>query len=182
MIYSWVHKNLHTDNFFFTVAVHLSEQKMNEIKVQTFSLNLRVLTWTHWRHTVLIYSKSYSEHVAHVTHVTRVLHRLPQHGLYTKAEKCEFHQSKILFLGYRIGPEGVAMEGGKVAAVTEWPGPTTMKQLRQFLGFANFYKRFIRGYSSVAAPLKDLSQGGEGLGGGTHQHYPALSDPFLYIP
>lgn len=98
---------------------------------------------------ILIYSPSYPEHI---THVTRVLRCLLEHGPYVKAKKCEFHKS-VSFLEYRIGPDGVTMEGAKVAVVTEWPEPTTVKELQRFLGFANFCRQFIRGYSLVAAPL-----------------------------
>ncbi|KAI2663508.1 Transposon Tf2-9 polyprotein [Labeo rohita] len=99
---------------------------------------------------ILIYSNSYSEHIQHVR---AVLQRLIQHQLYAKEEKCEFHQEKIAFLGYIISPEGIAMDDSKVYAVRNWPCPSTLKELQRFLGFANFYRRFIRGFSSVAAPL-----------------------------
>ncbi|KAL0202703.1 hypothetical protein M9458_000721, partial [Cirrhinus mrigala] len=92
---------------------------------------------------ILIYSSSYAEHVQHVR----------AHQLYAKEEKCEFHQEKIAFLGYIISPEGVN-------AVRNWPRPTTLKELQRFLGFANFYRRFIRGFSTVAAPLSSMIKRG----------------------
>ncbi|KAK3570829.1 hypothetical protein QTP86_027643 [Hemibagrus guttatus] len=70
-----------------------------------------------------------------------------------KAEKCAFHQSSVHFLGYIIDRSGVRMDERKVAAVRDWPLPTTIKELQRFLGFANFYRRFIRGYSSITSPL-----------------------------
>lgn len=73
-----------------------------------------------------------------------------------KAKKCEFHKSEIAFLGYRIGLGGVAMDDRKVKAVTEWPEPKTVKELQRFLGFTNFYQRFIKNFSMVAAPLTSL--------------------------
>ncbi|KAL1252237.1 hypothetical protein QQF64_020033 [Cirrhinus molitorella] len=79
--------------------------------------------------------------------------RLIDHQLYAKREKCDFHLTKISFLGYIISPEGVAMDDKKVNAVLKWPQPTTLKELQRFLGFANFYRRFIRQFSTVAAPL-----------------------------
>uniref|UniRef100_A0A4W5RRF9 ribonuclease H n=1 Tax=Hucho hucho TaxID=62062 RepID=A0A4W5RRF9_9TELE len=99
---------------------------------------------------ILIYSKTEAEHI---NHVRIVLARLLENQLYVKAEKCEFHVKQTSFLGYRISYHGVKMEEGKVQAVTEWPQPTTVKELQRFLGFANFYRRFIRNYSTIASPL-----------------------------
>ncbi|KAL0154119.1 hypothetical protein M9458_050578 [Cirrhinus mrigala] len=106
---------------------------------------------------ILIYSSSHAEHIQHVR---AVLQRLIKHQLYCKEEKCEFHQEKVAFLGYIISPEGVAMDEKKVNAVRNWPRPTTLKELQRFLGFANFYRRFIRGFSSVAAPLSSMVKRG----------------------
>ncbi|KAI2667669.1 Transposon Tf2-9 polyprotein [Labeo rohita] len=102
---------------------------------------------------ILIFSNSLHEHV---NHVRTVLQRLISHHLYAKEEKCEFHQDKISFLGYIISSEGVAMDEKKVNAVLNWPRPTTLKELQRFLGFANFYRRFIRHFSTVAAPLSAM--------------------------
>uniref|UniRef100_A0A3B3D3I6 Gypsy retrotransposon integrase-like protein 1 n=1 Tax=Oryzias melastigma TaxID=30732 RepID=A0A3B3D3I6_ORYME len=105
---------------------------------------------------ILVYSATFEEHVAHVR---QVLKRLIDNNLYIKGEKCEFHTTSTAFLGYVISPQGVAMDQGKVDAVLQWPQPKTVKELQRFLGFANFYRRFIRGFSSVAAPLTDLLKG-----------------------
>ncbi|KAK3508084.1 hypothetical protein QTP70_013058 [Hemibagrus guttatus] len=105
---------------------------------------------------ILVYSTSMEEHVCQVL---KVLVRLQQHHLYVKLEKCEFHRSVVIFLGYMISHQGVEMDLVKVRAVTEWPAPTTVWELQRFLGFANFYRRFIRNYSSVAGPLTSLLRG-----------------------
>ncbi|KAI2645252.1 Transposon Tf2-6 polyprotein [Labeo rohita] len=105
---------------------------------------------------ILVYSKTEEEHV---DHVRTVLSRLLQNQLYVKAEKCEFHVHQTSFLGYHISHQGVKMDITKIQAVTEWPRPTTVKELQRFLGFANFYRRFIRNYSMVAAPLTSLLKG-----------------------
>ncbi len=102
---------------------------------------------------ILIYSETYEEHVRHVR---TVLKRLLQHQLYAKAEKCEFHQETISFLGYVISSGGVAMDEQKVQAVVNWPQSTTLKELQRFLGFANFYRRFIRNFSMVAGPMTSI--------------------------
>ena len=103
---------------------------------------------------ILIFSKSEPEHVQHVQ---SVLQRLLENQLFVKAEKCEFHASEVTFLGFIIRPGQILMDPTKVKAVADWPIPITRKKLQQFLGFANFYWRFIRNYSSVAAPLTALT-------------------------
>ncbi len=102
---------------------------------------------------ILIYSETYEEHVRHIR---AVLKRLLQHQLYAKAEKCEFHQETISFLGYVISSGGVTMDEQKVRAVVNWPQPTTLKELQCYLGFVNFYRRFIRNFSTIAASMTSM--------------------------
>ncbi|KAI2649352.1 Transposon Tf2-6 polyprotein [Labeo rohita] len=102
---------------------------------------------------ILIYSKTEAEHVSHVR---AVLSRLLDNQLYVKAEKCEFHVHQTSFLGYQVSHQGVKMDSSKIQAVTEWPQPSTIKELQRFLDFVNFYRRFIRNYSTIAAPLTSL--------------------------
>ncbi len=106
---------------------------------------------------ILIYSETYEEHVIHLR---TVLKRPLQHQLYAKAEKCEFHQEAISFLGYIISSGGVAMDEQKVQAVVNWPQPTTLKELQRFLGFANFYRCFIHNFSTVAGPMTSMVKKG----------------------
>ncbi|KAK3529517.1 hypothetical protein QTP70_031959, partial [Hemibagrus guttatus] len=101
----------------------------------------------------LIYSRNLAEHRQHVR---EVLQWLRDYQLFLKAEKCAFHQSSVHFLGYIIDCSGVRMDERKVAAVRDWLPPTTIKELQRFLGFANFYRRFSRGYSSITSPLTSL--------------------------
>ena len=103
---------------------------------------------------ILIFSRSLAEHKLHVR---QVLQRLLENRLFVKAEKCEFHVPSVTFLGFIIGQGRLEMDPGKVTAVTEWPAPTNRKQLQRFLGFANFYGRFIRNYSHMAAPRSQRS-------------------------
>ncbi|KAK3537116.1 hypothetical protein QTP70_002129 [Hemibagrus guttatus] len=105
---------------------------------------------------ILVYSASMEDHVRQVR---EVLARLQRHHLYVKLEKCEFHRATVTFLVYVISRQGVEMDAGKVWAVTEWPAPATVRELQRFLGFANFYRRFIQNYSSVATPLTSLLRG-----------------------
>ncbi len=103
---------------------------------------------------ILIFSSSLQEHVQHVR---RVLQRLLENGLFVKAEKCAFHAQSVPFLGYIISSEGTRMDPDKVKAVVDWPTPDSCKALQRFLGFANFYRRFIRNFSQLAAPLTALT-------------------------
>lgn len=111
-------------------------------------------------HTVLIYLDDiliFSDSEAtHKGDVRRVLERLIKHGLYAKAEKCEFSVPETEFLGFIISKNGVSMSSTKVDAITAWPTPTKVRDIQQFLGFANFYRRFIKGYSRVILPLTRL--------------------------
>ncbi len=106
---------------------------------------------------ILIFSESLEAHI----HQVRVgLKRLIEHQLYAKKEKCEFHQKRVSFLGYIISTDGVAMDNSKLQSVLNWPQPMTVKELQQFLGLVNFYRRFICNFSTITAPLTSLLKGG----------------------
>ena len=103
---------------------------------------------------ILIFSP---DEETHVRHVHQVLQRLLTHQLFVKAEKCEFHVSSVAFLGFIVSQDHIQMDPTKVSAVAEWSTPTSRKKLQQFLGFANFYRRFIRNFSTIASPLHKLT-------------------------
>ncbi len=104
---------------------------------------------------ILIYSNTLKEHIRHVR---SVLKRLMQYQLYAKYEKFEFHQTSTSFLSYVISQEGVAMDERKVKAVLGWPQPQAVKELQRYLGFAQFYRRFIKDFSAIAAPLTTMTK------------------------
>ena len=103
---------------------------------------------------ILIFSR---DEDSHVPHVRQVLRKLLDNQLYVKAEKCEFHVSSTSFLGFILGPDQIMMDPAKVSAVADWPTPSSRKKVQQFLGFANFYRKFVRNFSSIAAPMHVLT-------------------------
>lgn len=105
---------------------------------------------------IVIYSKTKEQHRQDVR---AVLTCLRQEHLYVKLSKCEFFQRRISFCGYFISEEGVATDPFKVKAVENWPTPSTLTDVRAFLGFANFYRRFIKGYAPIALPLTNMLRG-----------------------
>src|ERR1700726_702205 len=104
---------------------------------------------------LLIFSATLKEHKVHVR---KVLQRLKEHQLYLKPSKCEFHKTRISFLGYIISAEGIAMDPEKVSAVTSWPAPRSTLDIQTFLGLANFYRQFIKDFSKTIAPITKLLQ------------------------
>jgi hypothetical protein len=109
---------------------------------------------------ILIFSRTETEHIEHVR---KVLKKLREARLLLKPEKCEFHKDELPFLGYIIGRNGIRMDPAKVEAVVNWPAPTTVREVQSFLGFANFYRRFIEAYSRVAKPLTELTKQEKGF-------------------
>jgi hypothetical protein len=102
---------------------------------------------------ILVFSPSWS---AHLSHLEEVLQLLSQHKLFAKFSKCCFGLSKVDYLGHLVSGHGVEMDSSKVQAVMDWPVPSSLKQLRGFLGLTGYYRRFIKGYASLATPLTDL--------------------------
>lgn len=103
---------------------------------------------------ILIFSKDLQEH----RQVVRdVLQRLYDHGLYVKASKCQFHCQAVEFLGMIVLSSGLQMCEDKVQVIKDWPTPKTVKEVQSFLGFANFYRPFIKDYSLIAVPLTALT-------------------------
>jgi RNase H-like domain found in reverse transcriptase/Reverse transcriptase (RNA-dependent DNA polymerase) len=85
-----------------------------------------------------------------------VLEKLQEHDLFLKAKKCEFCQKRIEYLGMIIEEGKISMDAVKLAGIRDLPVPTTLKQTRSFLGFGNFYRKFISHYSKLARPLNNL--------------------------
>jgi len=98
---------------------------------------------------------------SHREHVKKVLSRLRDAGLQADIKKCEFHVSKTKFLGFIIGTDGIEVDPEKTSAVREWKEPTTVRGIQSFLGFCNFYRKFVREYGRIAKPLINLTKKGE---------------------
>ena len=104
---------------------------------------------------ILIFSENEEDHEAHVR---KVLERLRDHGLQADLKKCEFNVTETKYLGFIIGTKGISVDPAKVAVVSEWNEPTTVKGVQAFLGFCNFYRKFVKDFSRVAKPLTSLTR------------------------
>jgi len=116
---------------------------INKGKVAAFLDNVLVGTETEERHDEI---------------VEEILKRLEENNLYIKLEKCVWKVQKIGFLGIVIGPNGIKIEKKKVDGVLSWPEPKNVKDVRKFLGLANYYRRFIKDFAQVARPMNMLTR------------------------
>src|SRR5215469_6783525 len=107
---------------------------------------------------VAIYSKTYEEHL---THTRKVFQLMREHGIYAKQVKCYFAQKEVPYLGHYVSEKGIRTNPAKVQAVRDYPEPKNLKQLRGFLGLAGYYRRFIKDFSKIAAPMNKLLKQGE---------------------
>src|SRR3954470_21940361 len=104
---------------------------------------------------ILIYSKTLESHRVHVSKILAILRR---EKLFAKESKCELFPTEVEFLGHIVGRTGLRMMEDKVKAVIDWPPPTKATEVRSFLGTIGYYRKFIKNFSSIAAPLTDLTK------------------------
>jgi hypothetical protein len=102
---------------------------------------------------ILVYSRSEEEHEGHLR---LVLQRLRDHKLYAKLSKCEFWLKQVAFLGHVISNGGISVDPSKVQDVLSWKAPTSVSDIRSFLGLAGYYRRFIEGFLKISKPKTEL--------------------------
>ena len=104
---------------------------------------------------IICFSSTVEEHLERLV---RILGRLRTAGLKIKPEKCSLMQKSVSFLGHVVSGDGIATDPEKIKAVMEWPVPNSVKEVRSFLGLSGYYRRFVKGYAGIAAPLHALTR------------------------
>ena len=107
---------------------------------------------------ILIFSESEEQHMRHLR---AVLERLRRFALYANPKKCQFFTEQVEFLGFIVSTTGVSMDRSRINTIQEWPRPKTYNEVQQFLGFCNFFRRFIYRYSQVSSPMTGLLKGSQ---------------------
>jgi len=106
---------------------------------------------------ILVYNKTWKEHMGHLDEVLSVMEA---QSLYAKESKCEFGITELLHLGHIISAQGVQVHQEKIWAIVDWPTPRSVTELQSFFGLSSYYRRFVRGFSQLGAPLTDLTKKG----------------------
>jgi hypothetical protein len=102
---------------------------------------------------ILIYSKTWEDHLQHISVVLTILQK---HKFHVKLSKCAFAQQKISYLGHIISSEGVSTDPSKIDIIKAWPQPQNVKELRSFLGMVGYYRRFVSHFGLISKPLTNL--------------------------
>ena len=102
---------------------------------------------------IIIFSSTFEEHLERLNAVFK---NLELYNLKLKPPKCEFFKNRVVYLGHVVSEDGIYTDAAKTEAVRSWPIPRCTKDVRKFLGFTGYYRRFIEGYAAIARPLNDL--------------------------
>ncbi|RXN31227.1 Retrovirus-related Pol polyprotein from transposon 412 [Labeo rohita] len=105
---------------------------------------------------LIVFSETLEEHEHRIV---QVLTRLKEYGLKLSPEKCKFFQTSVRYLGHIVSEYGVETDPDKIEAIKTWPRPQTLKELKSFLGFAGYYRRFVQDFSKIVKPLNNLTAG-----------------------
>jgi hypothetical protein len=104
---------------------------------------------------ILVFSRTAQEHLFHLRQVLQILR---ENKFYAKMKKCTFFKPETNFLGHVVGEDGIKPDPMKVAVVNNWPAPKTVKEVRSFLGFTNYFRRFIQAFAQLTRPFNDLTK------------------------
>lgn len=145
------------------VLQRLMERMFGAQHFQSLLLNL---------YDVVVFSSTVQEHIHRLE---MVLSHLQKEGLKLKLEKCAFFRMEVKYLGHIISRDGVSTDPERIAAVSSWVQPTRVSELRSFLGFASYYRRFVAGISKLAAPFHRLVGEMNKVRGSNHQRLVATA-------
>ena len=121
-------------------------------------LVLAGLQWSHclvYIDDIIILGRDFADHISNLD---RVFQRIQEAGLKLKPRKCAFLQDQVCYLGHVVSREGIATDPEKIRKVETWPVPTSAREVQRFLGFANYYRKFIRSFATIARPLHRLTE------------------------